>query len=54
MQIFFMKKVPPYFVGEREETLRFIFKYFPISKNSSLNFVVQIMTFQVKLPSHSF
>ena len=62
MQSFFMKKVPPYFVeggGGREvvgggETLCFIFKTFPISKSSSLTFVVQIMAFQAKLHNHRF
>ena len=53
MQRFFMKKVPQYFVGG-EETLCFIFKYFPIYKSSSLTFVIQTMTFQAKLPSHYF
>ena len=53
MQSLFMKKVFPYFVGG-EKTLRFIFKSFPISKSSSLTFVVQTMTFQVKLPGHCF
>ena len=53
MQIVFMKKVLPYFVGG-EETLCFIFKSFPISKSSSLTFVVQTMIFQAKLLSHCF
>ena len=53
MQSFFMKKVSPYFVVG-EETLRFIFKSFPISKSSSLTLVVQTMTFQAKLPGHCF
>ena len=53
MQSFLMKKVPPYFV-RGEETLCFIFKSLPISKSSSLIFVVQTMTFQAKLPSHGF
>ena len=53
MQIFFMKKVPPYFVGG-EEILYFIFKSSPISKNSLLTFEVQAMTFQTKLSSHCF
>ena len=53
MQNFIMKKASPYFVGE-EETLCFIFKSFPISKSSSLTFVVQTMTSQAKLPGHCF
>ena len=52
MQSFFMKTFSLYFVGrDAEETLCFIFKSFPISKISSLTFVVQTMTFQAKLPS---
>ena len=53
MQSFFMKKVPPYFVGG-EKILYFIFKSFPISKSSLLTFEVQTMNFQAKLPSHCF
>ena len=57
MQNFFTKKSSPVLcsggVG-REETLCFIFKSFPISKISSLTFVVPTLTFQTKLPSHCF
>ena len=45
MQCFFMKKVSPYCV-EGEETLCFIFKSIPISKSSSVTFVVQLTPFK--------
>ena len=51
MQSLFTKKDPQYFV-EGEETLCITFISFPTSKSSFLTFVVQIMTFQAKLPSH--
>ena len=51
MQSFFMKKFPPYFVGGRGDTILCLHT-FPISKSSSLTFVIKTMTFQAKLPSH--
>ena len=48
MESISVKKVPQSIVWG-EETLCFIFKFFPISKSSSLTFEIQTMTFQAKL-----
>ena len=53
MQSFYMKKVTPYFIEGRGDTMLYLqifshfLKFIP-------TFVVQTMTFQEKLPSHCF
>ena len=53
VQRFFMKKIIPYFVGERREYTLSSY-LFPFLKASSLTLAVQNIIFKAKLPSHCF